>query len=204
MASSRPCSRSTRWVRCGCCAGTSPRASAGPGVLHQLTGAIAQQRGDISSVEISSQGATEDLVYFEIDLPGSVDQLVTSLQQLPVVRGVEQASVGAVAGAVRDLVERSRAGRLRQDELEGGSITLTNLGMYGTEEFAAIINPPQAAILAVGAVRDEPVVEDGAVVAGQVMTVTLSVDHRPVDGVLAARWLAVLTGLLENPVRALA
>src|SRR5215203_4015497 len=69
--------------------GLQVRASAGPGVLHQLTGAIAQLRGDISSVEISSQGATEDLVNFEIDLPGSVDQLVRALQDLPVVRGVE-------------------------------------------------------------------------------------------------------------------
>ena len=69
--------------------GLQVRASAGPGVLHQMTGAIAEQRGDISSVEISSQGATEDLVYFEIDLPGSVDQLVASLQELAVVREVE-------------------------------------------------------------------------------------------------------------------
>jgi pyruvate dehydrogenase E2 component (dihydrolipoamide acetyltransferase) len=75
--------------------------------------------------------------------------------------------------------------------------------MYGVEEFAAIINPPHAAILAVGALRDEPVVEDGAVVPGQVMTVTLSVDHRPVDGVIAARWLAALRELLENPLRVL-
>ena len=87
--------------------------------------------------------------------------------------------------------DRSRAGKLRQDELEGGSISVTNLGMYGVEEFAAIINPPHAAILAVGAVRAEPVVEDDVLVAGRVMRLTLSVDHRPVDGVLAARWLAV-------------
>jgi pyruvate dehydrogenase E2 component (dihydrolipoamide acetyltransferase) len=76
--------------------------------------------------------------------------------------------------------------------------------MYGVEEFAAIINPPQAAILAVGAVRDEPVVEDGAVVPGKVMALTLSVDHRPVDGVVAARWLGVLVDLLQHPARILA
>jgi len=76
--------------------------------------------------------------------------------------------------------------------------------MFGVEEFAAIINPPQAAILALGAIRDEPVVEDGAVVPGQVMSLTLSVDHRPVDGVLAARWVAVLKELLEHPARILA
>jgi pyruvate dehydrogenase E2 component (dihydrolipoamide acetyltransferase) len=122
----------------------------------------------------------------------------------PVLRGVDAMPVSAVAAAVRELAERARAGRLRQEELEGGTITVSNLGMYGVEEFAAIINPPHASILAVGAVRDEPVVEDGAVVPGKVMTVTLSVDHRPVDGVVAARWLAALVELLEHPVRVLA
>lgn len=122
----------------------------------------------------------------------------------PVVRDVGSLSVSAVAERVRDLAGRAREGRLRQEELEGGTISVTNLGMYGVEEFAAIINPPHAAILAVGAVREAPVVEGGGVVPGQVMTLTLSVDHRPVDGVLAARWLAVLTELLEHPVRLLA
>ncbi|WP_030483386.1 dihydrolipoamide acetyltransferase family protein [Nocardioides aequoreus] len=122
----------------------------------------------------------------------------------PVVRDVGSLSVTAVAERVRDLAGRAREGRLRQEELEGGTISVTNLGMYGVEEFAAIINPPHAAILAVGAVREAPVVEGGGVVPGQVMTLTLSVDHRPVDGVLAARWLAVLTELLEHPVRLLA
>ncbi|GAB3197854.1 pyruvate dehydrogenase complex dihydrolipoamide acetyltransferase [Nocardioides hungaricus] len=121
----------------------------------------------------------------------------------PVVRDVTSLPVSAVAERVRDLAARARDGKLRQDELEGGTISVTNLGMYGVEEFAAIINPPHAAILAVGAVRDEPVVEDGAVVPGKLMTVTLSVDHRPVDGVVAARWLAALAELLEHPVRIL-
>ncbi len=122
----------------------------------------------------------------------------------PVVRDVPSLTVSAVAERVRDLAGRAREGRLRQDELEGGTISVTNLGRYGVEEFAAIINPPHAAILAVGAVRDEPVVEDGMIVPGKRMTVTLSVDHRPVDGVLAARWLAALKELLEHPVRLLA
>lgn len=122
----------------------------------------------------------------------------------PVVRDVASLTVSRLSAKVRDLAERARDGKLKQDDLEGGSIAVTNLGMYGVEEFAAIINPPHAAILAVGAVREEPVIENGAVVPGQVLTVTLSVDHRPVDGVLAARWLAVLTELLEDPARALA
>ncbi len=118
----------------------------------------------------------------------------------PVVRDVTRLTVGGLATQVQDLAGRAREGKLKQDELEGGSITVTNLGMFGVDDFAAIINPPHAAILAVGAVRDEPVVEDGVVVPGRVMTVTLSVDHRPVDGVLAARWLAALVELLEHPV----
>jgi pyruvate dehydrogenase E2 component (dihydrolipoamide acetyltransferase) len=122
----------------------------------------------------------------------------------PVVRDVGSLSVTALSAQVRDLAERARAGRLKVDELEGGTIAVTNLGMYGVEEFAAIINPPHAAILAVGAVRDEPVVQDGAVLPGRVMTVTLSVDHRPADGVVAARWMAELVELLEHPARALA
>lgn len=122
----------------------------------------------------------------------------------PVLRDVNSLTVSAVAGQVRDLVTRARDGKLKQDELEGGAISVSNLGMYGVEEFAAIINPPHAAILAVGAVRDDAVVEHGAVVPGKVMTVTLSVDHRPVDGVIAARWLAALKELLERPTRILA
>ena len=121
----------------------------------------------------------------------------------PVLRGVQDSSVGAVSATVRDYAERARAGQLRQAELEGGTITVTNLGMFGTQEFAAIINPPQAAILAVGAARQEPVVQDGAVVVATTMTVTLSVDHRPVDGVDAARWMQVFIELLESPARIL-
>jgi pyruvate dehydrogenase E2 component (dihydrolipoamide acetyltransferase) len=122
----------------------------------------------------------------------------------PVVRNVGSLTATALAASVRDLAERARDGKLKQDELEGGSISVTNLGMFGVEEFAAIINPPQAAILAVGAIRDEAVVQGGAVIPGKVMSLTLSVDHRPVDGVLAARWLAVLVSVLEHPARALA
>jgi pyruvate dehydrogenase E2 component (dihydrolipoamide acetyltransferase) len=122
----------------------------------------------------------------------------------PVVRDVGSLTATALAASIADLAGRARTGKLKQEELEGGSISVTNLGMYGVEEFAAIINPPQAAILAVGAIREEPVVEHGAIVPGTVMSLTLSVDHRPVDGVIAARWLAVLVDLLQHPARILA
>jgi pyruvate dehydrogenase E2 component (dihydrolipoamide acetyltransferase) len=121
----------------------------------------------------------------------------------PVVRGVDTMTVTAVARATRDFALRAREGRLQQSELEGGTVTVSNLGMHGVEEFSAIINPPQASILAVGAARQEAVVTDGRLEVGTVLRVTLSVDHRPVDGAIAARWMAAFTDLLERPVRIL-
>ncbi|QDQ10028.1 dihydrolipoamide acetyltransferase family protein [Streptomyces spectabilis] len=121
----------------------------------------------------------------------------------PVLRDADRLPLRALAAATADLTARARAGELRQAELEGGTLTLTNLGMYGTEEFAAIVNPPQTAILALGAARPEAVVVDGEVRAEPVVRATLSVDHRPVDGVVAARWMREFTALLEEPLRLL-
>jgi len=124
------------------------------------------------------------------------DGLVT-----PVLRGVERLSVGAVGEAVRGAAERARAGRLRQDELEGGSFTVSNLGMYGTTKFTGIINPPHAGLLAVGAAVREPVVDDdGSLTAATVLRLTLSADHRTVDGVVGAQFMAALVAALESPV----
>jgi pyruvate dehydrogenase E2 component (dihydrolipoamide acetyltransferase) len=122
----------------------------------------------------------------------------------PVLRSVEQYTISALAAAAADLVERAAAGRLQQRELEGGAISVTNLGMFGVERFSAIINPPQSSILAVGAVHDAPVVANGRLRADSVMQVTLSVDHRAVDGATAAEWMKVFVSLIEHPVRILA
>ena len=121
----------------------------------------------------------------------------------PVVRGVDRLSLTALAAATRDLSTRAKEGRLQQSELEGGSISVSNLGMYGTEEFSAIINPPHAAILAVGAALEQPVVRDGQLEVGTVLKVTLSVDHRPVDGATAAQWMKAFLAFVEAPVRML-
>ena len=118
----------------------------------------------------------------------------------PVVRAVDTRSVSAVSAEVRELGARAGDGRLRQWELEGGSITLTNLGMYGVDEFAAIINPPQAAILAVGAARTVPAVTDGELGIRTELTAVLSVDHRCVDGALAARWMQAFQNCLAQPL----
>ncbi|QEV98794.1 2-oxo acid dehydrogenase subunit E2 [Microbacterium caowuchunii] len=119
----------------------------------------------------------------------------------PVVRGADRLSLGEISTSVADLAERARAGRLKQHELEGGSFAVSNLGMYGTKEFSAILNPPQAGILAVGAARKTPVVDaDGGLAVGTVMTVTLSADHRVLDGAVAAEWLAAFTRGIEHPL----
>ncbi|MGR0220658.1 dihydrolipoamide acetyltransferase family protein [Agromyces sp. ZXT2-6] len=127
------------------------------------------------------------------------DGLVT-----PVVRGVEGLSVSELGRRIADLAERARTGGLRQHEIEGGSFSVSNLGMYGTQEFSAIINPPHAGILAVGAARQAPVVVDGVLEVGTVMNVTLSADHRVLDGALAARWLAAFVARIEHPLTILA
>jgi len=122
----------------------------------------------------------------------------------PVLRSVEQASVSVLAATVADLADRAASGRLQQRELEGGTTCVSNLGMFGVEEFSAIINPPQSSILAVGAVHDAPVVEQGELRVGSVLRMTLSADHRAVDGTTAAEWMKALVGLIEHPVQILA
>jgi pyruvate dehydrogenase E2 component (dihydrolipoamide acetyltransferase) len=122
----------------------------------------------------------------------------------PVLRGADTLTISAIARANAGFAERARAGALRPDELEGGTVTVSNLGGYGTEEFTAVLNPPQSTILAVGAARKEAVVVDDALAVATVLHVTLTVDHRPIDGALAARWMAAFLALLEQPLRILA
>jgi pyruvate dehydrogenase E2 component (dihydrolipoamide acetyltransferase) len=118
----------------------------------------------------------------------------------PVLRGVDGKRLSDIARESQDLARRARERRLRQDELEGGTFSISNLGMYGTLEFSGIINPPQSGLLAVGAARQQPTVTDGAVTVATVMRCTLSIDHRALDGALAARWLAAFTTRLEHPL----
>lgn len=122
----------------------------------------------------------------------------------PIVRDGDVKPLSAISGEIAELAGRAKVNRLKPEEFTGGSLTVSNLGMYGISQFAAIINPPQAAILAVGAAERRPVVdEDGQLAAATVMTVTLSADHRVVDGAVGARWLAAFRALIENPVRIL-
>ena len=122
----------------------------------------------------------------------------------PIVRDADVKPLSVISGEIAELAARAKVNRLKPEEFTGGSLTVSNLGMYGISQFAAIINPPQAAILAVGAAERRPVVDaEGQLAAATVMTVTLSADHRVVDGAVGARWLAAFRTLIENPVRIL-
>jgi pyruvate dehydrogenase E2 component (dihydrolipoamide acetyltransferase) len=118
----------------------------------------------------------------------------------PVLRGVHTAPLSEIATRTGDLAQRARDGQLKQHELEGGSFSVSNLGMFGVGEFSAILNPPQSGILAVGSATQRPVVDDGELKVGTVMTVTLSADHRVIDGAIAATWMAAFVRRVENPL----
>jgi pyruvate dehydrogenase E2 component (dihydrolipoamide acetyltransferase) len=111
--------------------------------------------------------------------------------------------VSQIATETKEMAGRARIGKLRADEMSGGTFTISNLGMYGIEQFAAVINPPEAAILAVGAAADELRLIDGEVAARKILRLTLSADHRAIDGATGAIFLRDLTALLENPLRIL-
>lgn len=119
---------------------------------------------------------------------------------VPVIKGVDKLTLGAVAAASRDLAGRAREGKLLPREMEGAGFTVSNLGMFGVDRFTAIINQPESAILAVGRIVDRPVAVDGAVQVRPVMTITLSYDHRLIDGAPAARFLAAVREYAENPL----
>jgi len=118
----------------------------------------------------------------------------------PVLHDVDTTPLSVLSARVADLAARARAGRIQQPELEGGSFSVSNLGMFGVPEFSAILNPPQSGILAVGGATQRPVVVDGELAVGTVITVTLSADHRVIDGAVAAQWMSAFVRRIENPV----
>jgi pyruvate dehydrogenase E2 component (dihydrolipoamide acetyltransferase) len=122
---------------------------------------------------------------------------------VPVIAGCESLTTAEIAAARADLVARARDGKLQADDLEGGTFTISNLGMYGVEQFVAVLNPPQAAILAVGAIEERPVAVAGEVVVRPMMTMTLTCDHRTIDGAAAADFLRTVKEFLEEPGLAL-
>ena len=137
-------------------------------------------------------------LFDDVDISVAVaipDGLIT-----PIVRKADQKGLATISREMKDLAGRARAGKLKPEEFQGGGFSISNMGMFGVSEFAAIINPPQAAILAVAAGQKRPVVKNDSLAIATVMTVTLSVDHRVVDGALGARWLREFKRIVEDPL----
>jgi pyruvate dehydrogenase E2 component (dihydrolipoamide acetyltransferase) len=147
---------------------------------------------------VNAQFEGEEIVQFE-----NADVAIAVAAQAglvtPIVRAANLKSLAAIARESRDLIERARLGTLLREEISGGTFTISNLGMYGISRFDAIINAPQVAILAVGAVSQRPVARAGALSIAEMATLTLSADHRVVDGAVGAAFLATLRGFLERP-----
>jgi pyruvate dehydrogenase E2 component (dihydrolipoamide acetyltransferase) len=122
---------------------------------------------------------------------------------VPVIRGCERLSIAEIAAARAAVVDRARSGKLQQADLDGGTFSISNLGMYGIERFIAVLNPPQAAILAVGSTEDKVVAVDGVPVVRPRMELTLTCDHRAVDGATGADFLRTVKSFLEEPGLAL-
>jgi len=149
-------------------------------------------------VNAGYNSVNESVVYYQtIDISIAVsldDGLIT-----PIVRYADFKSLGELSLEVKELAIKARSGKLEPHEYQGGSFTLSNLGMYGITEFQAIINPPQSAILAIGAIETTPVVKEDRVVPGHQLTLSLSSDHRIIDGAIGADFMRTLKKYLTNP-----
>jgi pyruvate dehydrogenase E2 component (dihydrolipoamide acetyltransferase) len=149
--------------------------------------------------EVNASYRGDSLHYHErVDI--SVAVAVPEGLMVPVVRDADLKGILEISQEVRELAGRAKEKKLKPEEMTDGTFSISNLGMYGIDEFSAVINPPEGAILAVGAVREEPVLKDGQIVAGRRMKMTLSCDHRVIDGATGARWLQALRPLVEQPL----
>jgi len=165
-------------------------------LVTKACGAALARHPEINSTYAEDDSEIRQYGYIDIGIAVAVGEgLVT-----PVVRDVDRKGLGDIAAETAELAKRARGRQLKPEEMEGSTFTTSNLGMFGIEEFTAIINPPNACILAIGAIRDVPVVKKGQVVPGKRMKITLSCDHRVVDGALGARFMATLRSFLEEPL----
>ncbi|MGH7160411.1 MAG: 2-oxo acid dehydrogenase subunit E2, partial [Acetobacteraceae bacterium] len=157
--------------------------------------ALALVRHPRVNATFTEEGIVE---YEDVDISVAVaipDGLIT-----PIIRHADRKGLAAISNEMKDLAERAKAGKLKLEEFQGGGFSISNLGMFGISEFSAVINPPQSAILAIGAGEKRPVVRDGALAVATEMTCTLSVDHRVIDGVIGSGWLATFKGIIEDPL----
>ncbi len=143
---------------------------------------------------------TDDGMVFYDDVDISVAVAIPDGLITPIIRKADQKGLSTISREMKDLAGRARAGKLKPEEFQGGGFSISNMGMFGVSEFSAIINPPQSAILAVAAGQKRPVVKNDALAIATVMTCTLSVDHRVVDGALGAQWLRAFKRVVEDPL----
>jgi pyruvate dehydrogenase E2 component (dihydrolipoamide acetyltransferase) len=143
---------------------------------------------------------TEDAILQLHDVDISVAVSIPDGLITPIVKSADIKGLAAISNEMKDLAARAKTGKLKPEEFQGGGFSISNMGMYGVRDFAAIINPPQAGILAVSAGEQRPVVKNGALAIATVMTLTLSVDHRVIDGALAAEFLQALKRNIEDPL----
>jgi pyruvate dehydrogenase E2 component (dihydrolipoamide acetyltransferase) len=178
----------------------SPKDGPGAYKLSVNDMAIKLAAAALRKVPAANASFTEAAIrrYRDIDISVAVaipDGLIT-----PIIKHADRKGLVAISAEMKDLAARARQGKLRPEEFQGGTFSISNLGMFGIREFAAVINPPQGAILAVGAGEQRPVVKQGALAIATVMTVTLSVDHRVVDGAVGAEFLQAFKRLVEDPI----
>ncbi len=149
--------------------------------------------------EVNASWMESEIHYHQV-VDVSVAVAIDEGLMTPVIRDADQKGVAEIADEVRDLAARAREKKLQPEEMTNGTFSISNLGMFGIEEFAAVINPPEGAILAVGTLRTEPVVRNGAIVEGRRMRFTMSCDHRVIDGATGAKYLAAFKRIVENPL----
>ena len=158
--------------------------------------AVAMRQVPAANASWADEGV---LMYKDVDI--SIAVATPSGLITPIIKKADQKSIQAISAMMKDLASRAKESKLKPEEFMGGGFTISNLGMFGIKDFAAIINPPQACILAVGAGEQRPIVRDGELAVATVMTCTLSVDHRVVDGAVGAEFLSVFKKLIEEPIR---
>ena len=165
-------------------------------LITKACAAALKQHPQVNAAYLEREGEIRHYHQVHVAVAVAVDEGLLT----PVIRNADQKGLGQIAEETRALAEKARNRKLQPEEFEGSTFTTSNLGMFGIEEFTAIINPPNACILAIGAVREEPVVEGGEIVVGQRMRVTLSCDHRVVDGATGAQFLSTVQAYLEEPL----
>jgi pyruvate dehydrogenase E2 component (dihydrolipoamide acetyltransferase) len=179
---------------------TSPKD--GPGAFKLSVNDLVIKAAAVTLRRIPKVNAswTDDATVLFEDVDVSVAVSIPDGLITPIIRKADQKGLAAISNEMKDLAARAKAGKLKPEEFQGGGFSISNMGMYGVRDFSAIINPPPWNILAVSAGEQRPVVKDGALAIATVMTCTLSVDHRIVDGALAAEWMQAFKGIVEQPL----